>query len=755
MKNWVLLYVMLSMGVVNAQSWRVVTNEKTISPLGERTIVPTKYQVYHLVDSSFKNALWHAPNEKSVLLAHSTYLIELPMPDGTMKKFRVVESPVMAPELAAQFPSIKTFNVMDEEGKGISGKLDWTEMGFHAMLRNPAGDIYIDPYCRTNMTDYISYYKSDFEKAPEYLAGVEGDVRHNGKGFEKKSDVSTEANENKSITCVGDYLRTYRLAVACTGEYAVAATGVGSPTVGQVLSCIVTTVNRVDGVYETDLAIKMVLVGTETNVVFTNAGSDPFSGNNNANVLIDESQQVIDANIGNSNYDVGHTFSTGGGGLSTLGGVCVTGSKAQSITGSPNPVGDPYDIDYVAHEVGHDFGGNHTFRAVTGSCSFNQNPGTMVEPGSGITIMAYAGICAPNDDSAHSIPYFHAVSFDEIVNYTHFDNGNNCPVITATGNQIPVVASLTNYTIPVSTPFILTGSATDADGDVLRYSWEETDNNSTGGNWNSGTKPFFRSYNPGPPFRMFPKLSVALSGNYTSTIGEYLPTNAQTLHFRMTARDNKMGGGGVCSATSTVTVNGSAGPFAVTYPNTTGISWGSGSVQTITWDVNGTDAAPVSCSNVNILISYNGGNTFTTLMSNVPNSGSQAITVPTVGADVSTCRIKIESVGNVFFDINNKNFKITVGSTAGLTTYSASNLSMQLYPNPANDELNVVLSGLNSGEKHTLKMYDLLGNVVLNDQFQGEKGYTLHYSLAGFAQGMYIVEVSSSSMKAMSRLVKR
>ncbi|HKC67459.1 MAG TPA: zinc-dependent metalloprotease family protein, partial [Bacteroidia bacterium] len=479
MKKLFLLLALAVISFVHAQTWKPVTNEKGITPLGERVIIPKKYKVFHLVDDSFKNALWASPDEKQVNLANSPAIIELPMPDGSLKKFRVVQSPVMAPELAAQFPNIKTFNVIGIDEPGISGKLDWTEMGFHAMLRRPGGDIFIDPFCRTNSTDYISYYKYDLEKDPKYVIAEEGgdvvkpasSVNPTGKKKENGAVEKTEA-----ITCVGATLRTYRLAVACTGEYAVAATGQSSPTVAQTLSAIVTTVNRVDGVYETDLAIKMVLVATETVVVYTNASTDPFTGNNNANTLINESQTVIDNNIGDANYDVGHTFSTGGGGLSTLGGVCTTGQKAQSITGSPQPTGDGYDIDYVAHEMGHDFGGNHTFRAVTGSCSGNQNPGTMVEPGSGITIMAYAGICSPNDDSAHSIPYFHAISYDEIVAYTNSGAGNGCPVHTASNNHPPVVTASPNYVVPASTPFSLTGSAIDPDNDVLTYSWEEIDN---------------------------------------------------------------------------------------------------------------------------------------------------------------------------------------------------------------------------------------------------------------------------------------
>jgi len=740
----------LSTAQTNKQSnfWSPTTESK-IKLSGERVIIPQKSKTFRLANNDLKKALWSAPHENQVSLQESQTIIELPMPEGTLKKFRVVESPVMAPELSAAYPTIKTFNVMGLDEPGTFGKLDWTELGFHGMIRRSGSDFFIDPFCRNNQDDYQVYNVSDFKKNPDQMLPEAGVIENS------RSKKVAETQKNMAMICAGAQLHTYRLAVACTGEYAVAATGVGSPSVAQTLSAIVTSVNRVDGVYETEVAVKMVLVPTETLVVFTSASTDPFNGNNNAFTLIGESQTVIDNNIGNANYDIGHTFSTGGGGLAGLGVVCETGNKAGGITGSSNPVGDPYDIDYVAHEIGHQFAGNHTFRATTGSCSGNQNPGTMVEPGSGITIQAYAGICGTNNDSTNSIPYFHSISFDEIMDFITNGSGNTCPVITNTGNNPPVVTGSSNYVVPKSTPFTLTGSAVDPDGDPMTYSWEEIDNNSTGGSWNSGSKPFFRSYNPvSATWRMFPRLTVVQSGTYTTTIGEYLPSTQQTLNFRLTARDNKMGGGGVCYAPTTVTVSSVAGPLSVTYPNVTGITWASASSQTVTWAVNGTTGAPINCANVNILISYNSGQTWTMVMPGVPNSGSQLITVPTVTATIATCRIKVESVGNIFFDISDKNFTITAVGT-GIATSSNNTIAMQLVPNPANEQVSVNLYGLNAGEKNNLVIYDMLGNVVLKDVLSGKENYEVNYDISAFSKGVYLVEISGANKKAVSRLVKQ
>lgn len=733
---------------VKSSFWAPTSHEK-IHLTGERVIIPQKSKTFRMVGDNLKKALYAAPHENTTWVQNSQTIIELPMPDGTLKKFRVVESPVMAPELCAAYPEIKTFNVICIDLPGTYGKLDFTMWGFHAMLRGSIGDVYIDPYCRFNNEDYNVYYTKDFVKDPSKILPEVGVIDPRTEAEKLASNNTIQAG-----VCVGTQLRTYRTAIACTGEYAQAATGFTTPTVAQTLACIVTTLNRVDGVYETDLAVKMVLVPTETLVVYTSPSTDPFTGNNNAFTLIGESQTVIDNNIGNANYDNGHTFSTGGGGLSTLGGICSTGDKASSITGSPVPVNDPFDIDYVAHEIGHNFGGNHTFRASTGACSGNYNQGTMVEPGSGITIQAYAGICGTNNDSSNSIPYFHAISYDEMITFTNSGGGNSCPTITNTGNNPPVVIGSASYVVPKSTPFILTGSATDPDNDPLTYSWEETDNNSTAGNWNSGTKPFFRSYNPvASPSRMFPRLSVVQTGTFTSTIGEFLPSTQQTLNFRLTVRDNKTGGGGVCYAAGTVTVSSVAGPLQVTSPNTTGITWASGSAQTITWAVNATDLSPINCALVNVLISYNSGQTWTTIINNVSNNGSQAITAPTVTATIATCRIKVESVGNIFFDMSDKNFTITAGGT-GISTGFGNNIAMQLVPNPANDRVSVNLFGLNASEKNTLVIYDMLGNVILKDVLSGKENYEMNYDISGFSKGVYLVEITGINRKGVSRLVK-
>lgn len=627
----------------------------------KRQIIPEKYRTVALDTMPMLTFLRNLPRESEVVSRQMAPIISLPMPNGQIGRFRIWETPFGAPELMQQLPNMKTFTGQGIDDPTAMLKADWTEFGFHAMvLSDVTGNWFIDPYEVTSREHYISYFKADFKKADSYHELEPINYR------KIKSPARPEAIQ--AGVCIGTHLRTYSLAVACTGEYAVAATGVASPTVAQAQAKIVTSVNRVSGVYEKELSIRLELIANNSTIVYVTAASDPFTGNNNAVTLINESQTVIDANIGSANYDIGHTFSTGGGGLAGLGVVCRAGQKARGITGSSSPVGDPYDIDYVAHEMGHQFGAEHTFNSLQNFCNGNGSSNANSEPGSGSTIMAYAGICSPENLQNNSDPYFNAISFDQITDYVITSGtGGACASSTVTGNQVPVVNAGADYSVPLNTPFVLTGSATDGNGDVLTYCWEETDFGGPFGSPTapSGDAPVFRSFNPVTvPYRYFPKLSDVI--NNTSTIGEILPSYARTMHFRLTARDNRAGGGGVCRDEMTVTTVAGTGPFLVTYPTAAGISWTAGDFQTVTWDKANTNFAPISCANVKIELSVDGGLTYpTVLLASTPNTGSAEIVVPNVST--TTARIRVIALGNVFYDISNNNFAITASASTTFT----------------------------------------------------------------------------------------
>ncbi|WP_290664735.1 reprolysin-like metallopeptidase, partial [Ignavibacterium sp.] len=617
--------------------------ESGISYSGERVIIPVSYRVLKLNTNLLKELLKTAPIEFSSITIKGDAFIVLPMPDGTFQKFRFWESPTMEPELQNKFPEIRTYTGQGIDDPYATLKMDFTPQGFHAMILSPNGRVFIDPYAKREINYYLSYYSKNFLKK---------DVSFDCEVLNHDEYIEPVANYYESLlTPTGPQLRTYRLANAATGEY----TQYHGGTVASGLAAVTTSVNRVNGVFEREAAIRMVLVANNNQIIYTNPSTDPYT-NNNGSAMLSQNISNLNAVIGSANYDIGHVFSTGGGGIAYLGCVC-TSNKAGGVTGSPNPIGDPFDIDYVAHEMGHQFGANHTFNGNTGSCSGNRNASTAYEPGSGSTIMAYAGICAPQNLQSNSDAYFHTISFDEIVAYTTIGSGNSCAQITSTGNNAPNISVPTGgFYIPKSTPFALTGSATDPNGDALTYCWEEFDQGPAGDpNSPTGDAPIIRSFNPDTSrIRYVPKLSDLI--NNTSTYGVLLPSYSRNLKFRLTVRDNRAGGGGVDRLQVNFTVDGNSGPFVITSPNTS-VSWAGNSEQTVTWNVANTNLSPVNCSAVRILLSTNGGWTFNdTILSSTPNDGSEIITVPNIATNQA--RLKIEAVNNIFFDISDQNFTI-------------------------------------------------------------------------------------------------
>ncbi len=570
-------------------------------------------------------------------------VISLPLPDGTSGRFRLTTVPVLPAPLAARYPQIATYTGQGLDDVTATARLDLTPAGFHAQVLSASGTIYIDPAAPGSAT-HLVFHRTALSGMPAtcYTAAP--------------LLAALQPRRQTKLLTFGEQLRTYQIAVACTGEY----TQVKGGSRAAALAAIVTSINRVSGIYERELAIRLTLVPKEDSIIYLDPATDPYTNQTDDNTL-NANQRTIDKRIGEANYDIGHLFSTDGGGLALLGVVCVNGEKAKGITGLSNPTGDAFDVDFVAHEIGHQFGASHTFNGNTGNCSGgNREAQTAYEPGSGSTIMAYAGICAPQNLQPNSDAYFHTSSLEEIINYTAIGAGNTCAVVTNTGNHAPSANAGPRYLIPTNTPFILTGSGSDADGDALTYSWEQFNLGPDGfPDSPSGDAPIFRSFLPtSSPARTFPRLTDILANQHT--IGELLPSYGRKLVFRLTVRDNRASGGGVATDTVTIPVIGTAGPFRIKEPSGAQI-WLAGSPQLIRWDVANTDQAPINTATVNIRLSTDGGLTFpVVLAANTPNDGHETITLPTSTKATATARIKVEAVGNVYFDISDESLTIQV-----------------------------------------------------------------------------------------------
>lgn len=648
-----LLGMLLITGASFAQTDRLWSQEfsKSSSETFENKLGIRNPKLFSLNINGLKNALAKAP-KRLAAGEKSEVIISFPNSDGRMESFKVRENSNFTPELAAKYPDIKSYVGQGLEDPNSTVYFSVSPLGLSSMeIYGDKSAVFIEPYAK-DLSTYVVYKKSDKN---DDLSKFECTVIDVAKKGVSNTSIAARPNADDST------LRTFRLALSCTGEY----TAYFGGTKAQALAAMNSTMTRVNGVFEKDFAARMVLIANNDAVIYTNASTDPYSAASGMSNWNSQLQSTLTSVIGEANYDIGHLFgaSGGGGNAGCIGCICTNGSKGSGYTSPADaiPSGDNFDIDYVAHEMGHQFGGNHTFSMN------NEGTGANMEPGSGSTIMGYAGITS-QDVQPHSDAFFHAISIQQITNNI---KAKTCSVNTNTGNSIPTANAGLDYTIPKGTPFVLTGTGTDADGDSLTYIWEQMDNASSSqtgaSSAASATKasgPNFRSWTPTTvPTRYFPRMASILAGS-TTTAGseitvEALSSVARTLNFRFTVRDNKAGGSGNNSDDAVITVNSTAGPFAVTSQNAA-TTYAGGSSQTVTWDVAGTTANGVNTANVDILWSTDNGNTWTTLLSATPNDGSQAVTIPNVST--TTGRIMVKGSNHIFFDVNNANISVNAGS---------------------------------------------------------------------------------------------
>jgi Metallo-peptidase family M12B Reprolysin-like/Calx-beta domain len=648
-----------SLGAANASAavWRSVSAASVGAPAPERVLVG-RHQVVEMDLAGMRALLGAAPLERTAAARQGGVVVELPWPDGGTRRFAMEKSPVVEPALATLHPEIETYRGRGLDDASAMGRFDLGPSGFHGMVLSNQGTVYIDPWSRGDTAHYVSFFKRDYRRSE--ATGFHCDFDAGDPEMVDPSVLNEAVVEPQGATLHGDFLKTFRLALAANVEYSTFHGG----TIPLVHNALVVAVNRVNTVYERDLAVHLNIIANNDLLIWL-VEPDPYT-NNNGGAMLGQNQASIDAIIGSANYDVGHVFSTGGGGVAGLGVVCG-GNKARGVTGLPNPIGDPFYIDYVAHEMGHQFRGNHSFNGTTSNCGGgNRVAATAWEPGSGSTVMAYAGICGAENLQPNSDDLFHVGNLiNEMQPFVTVGAGSVCPVSTATGNPAPTVNGGSDITIPANTPFQLTASATDPNSPTLSYVWEEMDlGTASPPNTDDGLRPIFRTFNVlASPSRTFPKLADILAGLPTPAFGEAWPTTNRTMNFRVTVRDNFAGGGATTTDLVQVTVVAAAGPFTITAPNTA-VSWTGGATEPVTWNVAGTTAPPISAANVSITLSTDGGLTFpTVLAASTPNDGAENIVVPNV--PTATARVRVQAVGNGFFDINNANVTIVAGTGPG------------------------------------------------------------------------------------------
>lgn len=660
-----------------AQSFwkRVTATQFSVRSQESRNIIPDKFQSFTLDIEALSRHLLLAPKEEMRTAGVRGLMVEMPLSDGTLDTYEVYESPLMQEELSARYPAIRSFIGRSLKNSARHMRFDVSVQGLHAAIFSPDGEKYIDPYSSETVTDYIVYDVKDHHS--EAFKGMElcgtDDTGH---------DRAVHTGNNAERTDLVE-LRTYLVAMACTGEWGSRAR---RGTVEKCLADINTMMNRMNLIYEREMAMRFVIINSNDKLIFLDPATDPYDNSDEGKKLVGLNTSKINALIPSTSYDIGHVLSV----CFDIGGVAQLGSACQSNKGNGVTCNNNDDLSNIvtrvmAHEVGHQLDASHTWNICT-SAADQRASVTAYEPGSGTTIMSYAGSCGTDNVASDNDDYFHVGSLEQMYDKTR--NGGNaytCADKSTNGNHYPVVnVPAKTYSIPISTPFELTATATDEDGDELTYCWEQFDAGElvTLGSM-STTAPLFRSFKPATngDIRFFPKPSNIVSGNLTDK-NEVLPTLTRNLNFRCTVRDNHSGGAGVVWKDYQVVSTALAGPFKVTYPEIDA-KFQVGQKITVTWNVANTDQAPVNCKKVNIYGSFsaalrNDDPNLIPLALNVANDGSEDIYIPNKVSNFF--RVVVKAADNIFLSTSKLPSKIEQPTTPGIYFETAQNYSTICQP---------------------------------------------------------------------------
>lgn len=669
MKNFIVT-TLLSLAVA------APTMAATIWSAGVETTKPApsaRGKNWRLDIPELRRSLSQAPGEQ---LGAPAAIVTLPLPDGSLEEFRVRESLIFSPELAAQHPEIKTYTVEGVNNHSLRGRVDLTPSGFHGAVFDDSGLFTIEPLTAAQPSpDYSSSYLN--QQGARVVSCTTQPPTSRLTPMERAS-AALQPAATAALPTPFDRVRSYRLVLSTTAEF----TKKNGGTNDSVTAAIATILNTTNAVFERDMAIHLVLVKA---IIFTDPATQPLTDSDTTQNL-SANQTLVDNMVGDAGYDVAHVLNNGGSSGLGVAGICQSGVKAAGVSILGSYTLQQFAVEQVAHEIGHQINANHTFNGNNGSgCKESTRAAdSAYEVGSGVTVMSYAGICPgadPQDLDTISNGFFHAYNILEMNSYIR-QNANSCgvPIPAAISNHLPQIVMPAPSTIPAQTPFQLTALVTDPDSQDqknLTYSWEEMDLGTvTPPNNDDSKRSIFRVYAPiTSASRSFPSLTFILNNQNnppatftnaagrTLLTGEFMPTTTRTMNFRLFARDNRsyngIVAGGVSFGDQVVNVSSVAGPFLVTSPNTA-VTWPAGAPETITWTVANTDQAPINEKTVRIKLSVDGGQSFPYILaSGVPNSGSATLTVPAGIPGTKNARLMVAAEKSIFFDVSDTDFTIT------------------------------------------------------------------------------------------------
>jgi Metallo-peptidase family M12B Reprolysin-like len=600
-----------------------------------------RYSSFSLSQERIGAILRTAPKEFTQEAESKPAILTIPFPDGRFERFRIEASPIIDKPLES-----KGFETTTYKGTGIDDpsatiRFEHAFDGFHAVVRSAHGVFYIDPTNketnREKQGPYVSYFASA-RSAPVRTLHCEVSSERARKNRNPRAQARPAGGGAKQpVSIIPAGLRTYRLALAVNSSYVDAVYHKELPVsrFDQAAAALQRTVNRINEIYESELGIRLTLVSNESKLIYTDPDTDPYiKVNADPDGALSVNQLNLDNVIGSGNYDIGHVFTTKTAGLAEVASVCSGNRKAKGVTGMESPKGDEFDVDYVSHEIGHQFGADHTFNAITQSCNGNRYADTAYEPGSGSTIMGYAGICDPESLQEHSDAYFHLASLLEVVNYvtnTASGTGGSCGTLSPLAFGVPTFPGPGSYTIPKGTPFLLSLDLKSGSPNVSTFNWEEFDlGDPAPPDDESGPptvpRPLFRSKTPDlNRFRFFPDFESLIRSSGTPTLGETMPFLDRTMRFRFTGRNSH---GGFTYVEIPVKIDPNSGPFKIVSASG-GNDWARGSVHKIQWDVARTNIGPINCAQIRAFLAIGGnpGDLYE-VAKGIPNSGSYDLLVP-------------------------------------------------------------------------------------------------------------------------------
>ncbi len=751
-----LFSVFSSLGQTSA--WTVMTPDQVaLLPAFEFSNMPrTGYKVFTLNFSVLNAQIQLAPMDTAT---DSNVIVSFPNPDGGLDNYKIFETDIMEQALANNYPTIKSYIGKGKIDKTQVIRFSITPLGFDAVTNSgKVGSFLIKKHRSNSLINYVVYrhFKAPgnsiyYRDSNSSATNFDFDC-----GFsDKKSDLDKQQILSKTNQINTDgKLRVYRLAVATTVEFtnAIASqAGMGLGTISQkkgvVIASLVHLISRLNGDWERDLSVRMKIVANQEAIIFTD--TDNFT-NGNYFTLLEESNQITPI-IGDANFDIGHVFGTGGGGVAGLGAIRYNDTKTRGVSEYGGLQGINHDgfSNTVAHEMGHFLGAKHTY---SNSDCPNIDSSTYVEPYAGNSYLSYNRICAGlaiDSDGWQPIadPFYHTASIIEMQNTIA---ESNTGTLININTPPPVVNAGPDYTIPKDTPYVLKASVTNTNSAGYTYSWEGLDKGiqpETSATATSG--PNFKFNQPSnSPNRYMPKLEKVIAGEINTRM-ERLSSVSRVQNFAVTVRDNAViRGSNVRRDDMVLTVNANAGPFVVTSQNSAGITWAGNSSQTITWNVAGTTANNINTSLVNLLLSTDKGLTFSiTLLANTPNDGSQLVTIPN-NINSLDCRLMVQSVGNLFYAVNTTKFAIA--SNLANNDFEFKNFA--LYPNPntgsfrisfipeTNDEIEIIIN-------------DISGRNIYNKTFQNFGMFDQELQINTISTGVYFVHIQNGKNKMIKKIL--